>query len=89
MIVDRNWRVAAGEIDLIVTSEAVVVFVEVKTRANDAFGDPALAVTPAKQRRIRRLAAIWLQMTAVHRQEVRFDVVSVLGVQVRVIEGAF
>ena len=73
------------------------MFVEVKTRATDAYGDPSLAVTPLKQRRLRRLAAIWLHTAdtcAVDsrsdvRFDIRFDVVSVLGVKVRVIEAAF
>jgi putative endonuclease len=88
-IVDRNWRAAGGEIDLVVRRGQVVAFVEVKTRASDAYGDPALAVTVPKQLRLRRLAASWLRATAIHGVEVRFDVVSVLGVRVRVIEAAF
>src|SRR5262245_43088433 len=88
-IVDRNWRSASGEIDLVVRRDALVVFVEVKARTSNAFGDPSGAVTVAKQRRIRRLAAEWLATNAVHGVAVRFDVVSVLGVDVRVIEAAF
>lgn len=88
-IIARNWRVTEGEVDLIVAKQRLIVFVEVKTRANDSFGDPSLAVTPLKQRRLRRLAAIWLHGAAVHGVDIRFDVVSVLGVNVRVIEAAF
>ena len=69
--------------------EALVVFSEVKTRANDSFGVPALAVTFAKQRRIRKLAVAWLTAHECRADELRFDVVSVLGVRVEVIEGAF
>ena len=78
-----------GEIDLIVRRGATVAFVEVKARATDAFGDPSLAVTARKQLRLRRLAASWLAANNVHGVEVRFDVVSILGVDVRVIEAAF
>jgi putative endonuclease len=81
--------VREGEVDLIVACDRTVVFVEVKTRASDAFGDPSLAVTRTKQVRIRRLAAIWLAAHRPGRVEVRFDVVAVLGVQIRVIEAAF
>jgi len=88
-VVARNWRVTAGELDLILCRGRLVVFCEVKTRATDSFGDPSSAVTVAKQRRIRRLAAIWLQVSNVHGVDVRFDVVSVLGVHLRVIESAF
>jgi putative endonuclease len=65
------------------------VFAEVKARASDAYGDPASAVNPRKQATIRRLAAAWLADRSVHGVEVRFDVVAVLGVRVRVIEAAF
>ena len=66
-----------------------MVFVEVKARASDRFGDPSLAVTPLKQRRLRRLAAIWLHAAELGGVDIRFDVVAVLGVEVRVIEAAF
>ena len=65
------------------------MFAEVKARATDLFGDPSSAVTISKQSRLRRLGAQWLAETGVHSVDVRFDVVSVLGVQVRVIEAAF
>jgi putative endonuclease len=87
--VARNWRVPEGEVDLIVARDALIVFVEVKSRASTAFGDPALAVTAVKQQRLRRLAAIWLQTHRASGRSVRFDVVAVLGVEVRVIEAAF
>ena len=88
-ILARNWRTKGGELDLVVRCGHIVAFVEVKTRATDAYGDPALAVTSRKQTRLRRLAASWLAATGHHGVEVRFDVVSVLGVHVRVIEAAF
>ncbi len=89
VIADRNWRAPGGELDLVVTRDGLVAFVEVKTRASDAYGDPALAVTARKQLTLRRLAASWLAAHDVHGVEVRFDVVAVLGVRVRVIEAAF
>ena len=78
-----------GELDLIVRRGRQVAFVEVKTRATDAYGDPALAVTARNQQRLRRLAASGLAANDVHGVDVRFDVVAVLGVRVRVIEAAF
>ncbi|MFH5229670.1 YraN family protein [Antrihabitans spumae] len=77
-IVDRNWRTRYGEIDLIVRSDDVLVFVEVKTRTGRRMGVPAEAVTLTKQRRIRRLAAVWLAEQSGPWTPVRFDVVSVL-----------
>ena len=61
-----------------------------KARTTDAFGTPAEAVGRLKQARIRRLAARWIEEVAPARPTaVRFDVVSVLGGVVEVIEGAF
>ena len=90
-IVARNWRVRQGEIDLVARLGGVLVIAEVKTRRALTHGQPFEAVTPAKQRRLRHLAAAYLAAQPEHRyyEEIRFDVVSVLGAQVQVIEGAF
>lgn len=87
-MVRRNWRCDAGEVDLVVRIAATLVFVEVKARATDRFGSPALAVDHRKQRRLRILAARWLAEHP-HRGPVRFDVVAVTGTSVEVIEAAF
>ncbi|MGD0083793.1 MAG: YraN family protein [Acidimicrobiales bacterium] len=90
-VVDRNWRAAGGEIDLILRQGRVLVFCEVKTRASDRYGSPAEAVTAVKQRRIRRVAAAYLQgRHGPGRPDVlRFDVACVTGRDVEVIEQAF
>lgn len=59
-IVDRNVRFRRNEIDLIVTRDAVVAFVEVKGRSGVGFGHPLSAVTPRKRREIERVAAWWV-----------------------------
>jgi putative endonuclease len=81
-IVARNWRCSGGEIDLVAVDPvtAVVVICEVKTRSSARFGRPEEAVTPAKQRRLRRLAALWLSQQRSHgtpTRSVRFDVAAV------------
>jgi putative endonuclease len=89
-VVDRNWRCGVGEIDLIVRRGRTLVVCEVKARKSHAFGVPALAVGPAKQQRLRRLAAAWLAANRVgHGIDVRFDVVAVTGDAVDVYENAF
>ena len=66
------------------------VFVEVKTRTSEAFGGPAEAVGHAKQARVRRLAARWLEHEApVRPRAIRFDVVAILRGEIDVVEGAF
>jgi putative endonuclease len=88
-LLDRNWRCRRGEIDLVVAKGRTVVFCEVKARSSLAFGSPAEAVTPEKQRRIRGLATAWLGERGVRPRQVRFDVAAVLGGEIEVIEGAF
>lgn len=82
-ILERNWRIRAGEIDLIVRKGPVLVIVEVKATHTGLFTgptSPAFAVGPVKQRRLRKLASIWIATNGrrVAFQEVRFDVVGVL-----------
>ena len=99
-VVARNWRCRDGELDLVVARPGELVFCEVKTRSSDRFGVPAEAVTPAKQRRLRLLAARFLAAGgaagatgAVARSDggrrLRFDVVAVTGDRVEVIDAAF
>ena len=90
-IVARNWRCRDGELDLICAKGRSLVICEVKTRSSLAFGHPAEAVTPAKQRRIRGLAARWLAEEEVpfRPESIRFDVAAVLPDLVEVIEAAF
>jgi len=92
-VLERNWRRREGEVDLIARQGRTVVFCEVKTRSSDAFGTGAEAVVPAKQRRIRRLASRWLaELTPASGRalvDLRFDVVSITGGDVDVLEDAF
>ena len=62
LVLDRNWRVAGGELDLVLFDRGVgaVVFCEVKARSSTSFGTGFDAVTPDKLRRVRRLAGRWL-----------------------------
>lgn len=66
-----------------------IVFIEVKTRSSTAYGSPAAAVGAAKQRRIRRLAVLWLRDRGLHAVDLRFDVVAVIGNEIEVTRSAF
>jgi putative endonuclease len=79
-VLDRNWRCASGELDIVAAEGDTVVFVEVKTRSSTGFGLPAEAVTPRKLARLRRLAVLWLAERPDDQRwpEVRFDVVSIV-----------
>ncbi len=76
-IAERNWRSRRGELDIVARMGGNLVVVEVKTRTGTGFGEPEEAVTAAKARRIRALAAEYLASTA-RFDQVRFDVISVM-----------
>jgi putative endonuclease len=78
-VLARNWRCRYGELDVIAADEAsrTVVFVEVKTRTTDQFGGVSQAVTPAKVRRLRRLAGLWLAAQQGGWAAIRIDVIGV------------
>ena len=98
-LLDRNWRCDLGEVDLIVGREAMVAFVEVKTRSSRRYGSGFDAVDWRKQNRIRRVALSWLAETRRpdspvspdrYFTEIRFDVVDVdARGNVQVNEGCF
>jgi putative endonuclease len=77
-VLDRNWRCREGELDVVAREGDALVFCEVKTRRGVGYGHPVEAVTPAKQRRLRRLAQRWLAAHDEHAPDLRFDVVGVL-----------
>ena len=79
-IVARNWRPDSdlrGEVDIVAHDGPTLVFCEVKTRSGALAGDPLEAVTPAKARRLRALAAAWLAEHPQPYRPVRIDVVGV------------
>jgi putative endonuclease len=88
-VLDRNWRSTVGEIDLVCTRAGLLVVCEVKSRRTDRHGQPFEAVTPAKQLRLRRLAAAYAAGSTIRFTGIRFDVASLLGRDLSVIEGAF
>src|SRR5438128_11261618 len=73
-IVGRDIRTPLGQLDLVATDGATLVFVEVKTRAGHGFGLPQEAVDARKIRKLRQLARDYLKLRP-HRGAVRFDVV--------------
>lgn len=81
-ILARNWRCAAGELDIVARepgSPPVLVFCEVKCRTGLRFGTPLEAITLGKQVKLRELALHWLRSDS-HGSipRIRFDGVGVL-----------
>lgn len=74
-ILCRGYRTDQGEVDLVALQGEVVVFVEVKARRR---GEPAEAVTPAKQRRLTLAALHFLKRHRMLDHPCRFDVVAIV-----------
>jgi putative endonuclease len=77
-VIDRNWRCASGEIDIVALDGSTVVLCEVKTRRSTAKGSAEEAVTPARQKRYRKLAQAYSQHSGDPDVDIRFDVIAIL-----------
>ncbi len=76
-LLERNVRTEYGEIDLLLQSEEILVFVEVKTRRSQRYGQPESAITASKLRHMIDSAQAYLQEHPQFTQDWRIDVVSV------------
>lgn len=88
-VVQKRWRGAAGEIDIIAREGDCVVFVEVKK--SKSFADAAQRLSARQMKRIYQTASEFLAMEPKGQNtEARFDVALVNGVgEVRILENAF
>jgi putative endonuclease len=78
-VLDRNWRVREGEIDVVtLDSQGVFHFIEVKTRSSMAFGHPFESISQVKLLRMQRLAMGWLVTHDCFGCEYSIDIASVL-----------
>ncbi|HMD93830.1 MAG TPA: YraN family protein [Trebonia sp.] len=77
-ILDRNWRCAEGEIDIVAVERHTFVVCEVKTRSGTRYGTPLEAVGRVKRNRLRKLAIRWLTAHGVRFDQIRIDVVGLL-----------
>lgn len=91
-ILETNWRFRKYEVDIIASKATEIIFVEVKTRFNSAFGEPELFVSNSKQKFLVEAAHHYL-VTKNIESEARFDIIAVTGTNstevVKHLEGAF
>jgi putative endonuclease len=92
-IVERNYRCPLGEIDIVAKDGDVIVFVEVKSRKSEEFGDPQLAVGLEKQKKVSRISLTYLKEKHLYPCNARFDVVAIKmlpdGNTIELIQNAF
>ena len=92
--ISRNFHSSHGEIDLIMEDGNSLVFVEVKTRKNRRYGEPAEAITKYKKQHIRYTTNIFLLKQGIKNRRIRFDVVEIMmaegrEIKIRHIKNAF
>ncbi|MCL2578328.1 MAG: YraN family protein [Defluviitaleaceae bacterium] len=93
IILERNYRLRTGEIDLIASHGGYIIFIEVKLRSGLHFGFPSESVGGAKQQKIIRTALHYIAAKNLNNQDFRFDVIEILEkngrINVNHIENAF
>lgn len=76
-ILEKNFRCACGEIDIIAGLGKMVSFIEVKTRTSSSYGEPLESVNALKIARIRNVSSYYLSLKDLSGSEISFDVITV------------
>jgi putative endonuclease len=76
-VLTRNYKTTGGEIDLVCRHGEILVFVEVKTRAEIGFVRPSEAIDARKEEALRHAARRYLEMLDREDVTYRFDAVEV------------
>ena len=76
-ILERNYRIRGGEIDIVAREKETLVFVEVKTRYSHEYGLPEESITPWKIKALLKTARFYIQKIKWGEKEYRLDFVSV------------
>ena len=76
-ILETNYRINSGEIDIIAKINEELVFIEVKSRTSIKFGYPAEAVDYRKIRKIVNTAKYYILKNNLNNVPIRFDVIEI------------
>ena len=89
-ILERNYSIPCGEIDIIAQKDKTIVFVEVKYRKDaENFGGPIAAVTKAKQKRVINAAVSYIKTKKPAFNTLMFDIIAVSEDKTEHIKNAF
>lgn len=75
-ILETNWRFSKAEIDIIAKQDEVLVFIEVKTRSYETFGEPEAFVSEQKETLMLDAAQVYM-LQINHDWEIRFDIIGI------------
>ncbi len=73
----RNWRHDHGELDIVAERDAVIVFVEVRTRQTERFGRAEESITPRKRARLIATAQAYLDAHGLQDAQWQIDVIAI------------
>ena len=76
-ILERNYRIRGGEIDIVAKDRDTLVFIEVKTRYSHEYGPPVESMTPWKIKALLKTARFYVQKIGGGNREYRLDFVGV------------
>ena len=76
-IIERNWRKSHTEIDIIAIQGSTLVFVEVKARSSDSFGNPFESIPPWKVKNLVKTAQFYKLLNPKLPEDLRIDAVGV------------
>jgi putative endonuclease len=77
-IVDRNFHVKFGEIDIIAYDNDTLCFIEVRSKFDSTLGHPAATVNIKKQQTIRKIAEYYIIQNRLFDISIRFDVATIV-----------
>ena len=87
VIIERNFRSRFGEIDIIAEKEAVIHFIEVKTRSTSSFGSPFDAINSKKLKHILKTAQFYMLSKKLRSKFISIDAIGILNNQIEFIQG--
>lgn len=91
-ILYMNYKKKIGEIDIIVTKNGIIIFVEVKARTSLKYGYPYESVNKKKQQKIISTSMVYLKERNIKNTQLRYDIIEVYlepNVKINHIENAF
>lgn len=78
-----------GELDIIAKDGQTLVFVEVRTRSDDRFGEPFSSITKSKIKKIVAASRMYLRENKIYCEGYRYDVIGIFHSQIEHLENAF
>lgn len=77
-IIERNYQVKWGEIDIIMMDWSITVFIEVKYRKNEDYGHPLDTFSMTKRRAMKRTIMLYINKNKIDLEKIRIDFIGIM-----------